>query len=122
MATKSERINEVLRGLRHGTPEVIGAAVVSSEGFIVASVIPNEVDEDLIGGMAASLLGVGERISADLMRSQMEQTYVRSPKGFIVVNSAGPDAVLVLLVSKEAKLGLIFLEVKRTLVELMKYI
>jgi hypothetical protein len=30
--------------------------------------------------------------------------------------------VLVLLVSKEAKLGLIFLEVKRTIVELMKYI
>jgi predicted regulator of Ras-like GTPase activity (Roadblock/LC7/MglB family) len=122
MATKSERISEVLRGLRQGTPEVIGAAVVSSEGFIVASVLPNEVDEDMIGGMAASLLGVSERISADLMRSQMEQTYVRSPKGYIVVNSAGPDAVLVLLVSREAKLGLIFLELKRCIVELMKYL
>jgi predicted regulator of Ras-like GTPase activity (Roadblock/LC7/MglB family) len=122
MATKSERINEVLRALRQGTPEVIGASVVSSEGFIVASVLPSEVDEDLIGGMAASLLGVGERISNDLMRSQMEQTYVRSPKGYIVVNQAGPDAVLVLLVSREAKLGLIFLELKRTIVELMKYL
>jgi uncharacterized protein len=122
MATKSERISEVLRSLRQGTPEVIGAAVVSSEGFIVASVLPNEVDEDLIGGMAASLLGVSERISSDLMRSQMEQTYVRSPKGYIVVNAAGPDAVLVLLVAREAKLGLIFLELKRTIVELMKYI
>ena len=39
MATKSERINEVLRALRQGTPEVIGASVVSSEGFIVASVL-----------------------------------------------------------------------------------
>jgi predicted regulator of Ras-like GTPase activity (Roadblock/LC7/MglB family) len=122
MATKSERINEVLRALRQGTPEVIGASVVSSEGFIVASVLPSEVDEDLIGGMAASLLGVGERISSDLMHSQMEQTYVRSPKGYIVVNQAGPDAVLVLLVSREAKLGLIFLELKRTIVELMKYL
>ncbi|MET0386328.1 MAG: roadblock/LC7 domain-containing protein [Polyangiales bacterium] len=122
MATKSERISEVLRALRQGTPEVIGASVVSSEGFIVASVLPSEVDEDLIGGMAASLLGVGERISHDLMRSQMEQTYVRSPKGYIVVNQAGPDAVLVLLVSREAKLGLIFLELKRTIVELMKYL
>ena len=122
MATKSERISEVLRGLRQGTPEVIGAAVVSSEGFIVASVLPNDVDEDLIGGMAASLLGVSERISADLLHSQMEQTYVRSPKGFIVVNAAGPDAVLVLLVSREAKLGLIFLELKRTIIELMKYL
>jgi predicted regulator of Ras-like GTPase activity (Roadblock/LC7/MglB family) len=122
MATKSERISELLRALRQGTPEVIGASVVSSEGFIVASVLPNEVDEDLIGGMSASLLGVGERISADLMHSQMEQTYVRSPKGYIVVNAAGPDAVLVLLVTREAKLGLIFLELKRTVAELMKYL
>jgi uncharacterized protein len=122
MATKSERISEVLRALRQGTPEVIGAAVVSSEGFIVASVLPNEVDEDLIGGMSAAILGVSERISADLMRSQMEQTYVRSPKGYIIVNAAGPDAVLVLLVTREAKLGLIFLELKRTIAELIKYL
>jgi hypothetical protein len=79
MPTKSERICEILRGLRHGTPEVIGAAVVSSEGFIVASVIPNEVDEDLIGGMAASLLGVGERISAD--RIQRGEAWADLPRG-----------------------------------------
>jgi predicted regulator of Ras-like GTPase activity (Roadblock/LC7/MglB family) len=118
MATKSERINDTLRGLRAGSPEVIGAAVVSTDGFIVASVVPNEIDEDVIGGMAASLLGVGERISADLMRAQMEQTYVRSPKGYIIINSVGPDASLVLLVTREAKLGLVFLELKRTIAEL----
>jgi uncharacterized protein len=122
MSTKSEKISEVLRGLRTSSPEVIGACVVSSEGFIVASVVPSEIDEDLIGGMAASLLGVGERIAADLMRSQMEQTYVRSPKGYIIVNAVGPDAALVLLVTREAKLGLIFLELKRTTAELVRHV
>src|SRR5262249_34445362 len=94
--------------------------VVSSEGFIVASVVPNEIDEDLIGGMAASLLGVGERIAVDLMRSQMEQVYVRSPKGYIVVNAIGSEASLVLLVTRYAKLGLTLLELKRTPVERAK--
>ncbi len=122
MSTKSEKISEVLRGLRTSSPEVIGACVVSTEGFIVASVVPSEIDEDLIGGMAASLLGVGERIAADLMRSQMEQVYVRSPKGYIIVNAVGPDAALVLLVTREAKLGLIFLELKRTTVELVRHV
>ena len=122
MSTKSEKITEVLRGLRTSSPEVIGACVVSSEGFIVASVVPSEIDEDLIGGMAASLLGVGERIASDLMRSQMEQTYVRSPKGYIIVNAVGPDAALVLLVTREAKLGLIFLELKRTTADLVRHI
>jgi predicted regulator of Ras-like GTPase activity (Roadblock/LC7/MglB family) len=122
MTTKSERIGEVLRSLRQGTPEIIGATLVSSDGFIVASVLPNEVDEDVIGGMAASLLGVGERISADLLGSQMEQTYVRSAKGYIVVNACGPEAMVVALVTREAKLGLIFLELKRTVSELVRWL
>jgi predicted regulator of Ras-like GTPase activity (Roadblock/LC7/MglB family) len=122
MSTKSDRISEVLRGVRASSPEVIGACAVSSEGFIIASVVPNEIDEDLIGGMAASLLGVGERIASDLMRSQMEQVYVRSPKGYIIVNAVGADASLVLLVTREAKLGLVFLELKRTVADLAKHL
>ena len=122
MTTKSERIGEVLRALRQSTPEIIGATLVSSDGFIVASVLPVEIDEDVIGGMAASLLGVGERIAADLLGSQMEQTYVRSAKGYIVVNACGSEAMVVALVSREAKLGLIFLELKRTVSELVRWL
>ena len=122
MSTKSEKINEVLRGLRLSSPEIIGSSVVSSDGFIIASVIPTEIDEDVVGGMAASLLGVGERISTDLMRAQMEQVYVRSPKGYVIVNAVGADSALVLLVTREAKLGLIFLEIKRTAAELAKHL
>lgn len=84
------------------------------------SVLPAEVDEDTIGGMAASLLGVGERISADLMRSGLDQVYVRSPKGYIIVNAINAEAVLVLLVTNAAKLGLIFLELKKSIAELAR--
>lgn len=118
MATKKEQLTEVLRGIRAGSPEVFGAAVVSSEGFIIASVVPGDVDEDLVGGMAASLLGVGERISADLMQAPMEQVFVRSPRGYIIINAIDAQASLVVLVSKEAKLGLIFLELRRSIAEL----
>jgi predicted regulator of Ras-like GTPase activity (Roadblock/LC7/MglB family) len=120
MATRSELISDSLAALRQGTPEIIGATLVSSDGFIVASVLPSGLDEDLIGGMAASLLGVGERIATDLLGSEMEQIYVRAPKGYIIVNACGAEAMLVLLVTHEAKLGLIFLELKRTVSELAR--
>ena len=120
--TLSEKINEALRTLRASTPDIIGSLVVSTEGFVVSSLLPSEVDEELVSGMAASLLGVGERISADLMRSEMEQVYVRSPKGYIILNAVTDDTVLVLLVSRDAKLGLIFLELRRVLAELAKAI
>jgi predicted regulator of Ras-like GTPase activity (Roadblock/LC7/MglB family) len=122
VATRTERIAEVLRGLRISSPEIIGAAVVSIEGFIISAIAPSEIDEELVGGMSAALLGVGERISGELMRAPMEQTYVKSEKGYVILNSIGEDAVLVLLVTKEAKLGLIFLELKRMIPELLKVI
>ena len=120
MASRTEKIAEILRGLRVSSPDVIGAAVVSLEGFIIAAVAPTEVDEELVGGMAAALLGVGERISKELMRANMEQTYVKSEKGYVILNAVGAEAVLVLLVTKEAKLGLIFLELRRMIPELAK--
>ncbi|MEZ4362620.1 MAG: roadblock/LC7 domain-containing protein [Kofleriaceae bacterium] len=106
--------------LRTSTPDILGAVVVNMEGFVIASLLPAEVDEELIGGMAASLLSVGERISADLMGSTMEQVYARSPKGYIVLNAVSAEAALVLLVTREAKLGLIFLELKRVSVDLAR--
>ena len=120
MASRTEKIAEVLRGLRVSSPDVIGAAVVSIEGFIISAVAPTEVDEELVGGMAAALLGVGERISKELMRANMEQTYVRSEKGYVILNAVGEEAVLVLLVTRDAKLGLIFLELRRVIPELAK--
>lgn len=113
--SRTEKITDALRSIRISAPEVIGAAVVSVEGFIIGAVAPSEMDEELFGGMAAALLGVGERIAGELMRSKMEQTYVKSALGYVILNAVGEDAVLVLLVTKEAKLGLVFLELRRTI-------
>jgi uncharacterized protein len=122
LSTLAKNVSEHLRGLRSSTPEIIGAVIVNMDGFVVASVVPSEVDEELIGGMAAALLGVGERIADDLMRANMEQVYVRSPKGYVIINAISNDSALVLLVSREAKLGLIFLELKRAISELSRAI
>ena len=122
MASRTEKMQDILRGLRGASPDIIGTAVVSIDGFIVASVLPAEVDEELVSGMAAAMLGVGERISSELMASTMEQVYVRSEKGYVVLNAVGADSVLVVLTSKDAKLGLVFIEVKRRCAELGKAI
>jgi uncharacterized protein len=122
MATKTEKITEILRGLRVSSPDIFGAAVVSLDGFLIAAVAPSEIDEELVAGMSAALLGTGERISSELMRSPLKQIYVKSDKGFVILNSVGAESVLVLLVSSEAKLGLIFLELKRMIPALQKVI
>jgi predicted regulator of Ras-like GTPase activity (Roadblock/LC7/MglB family) len=120
MATRTEKITEILRGLRISSPDIFGLAVVSLDGFLIAAVAPTEIDEELVAGMSAALLGVGERISGELMRAPMKQIFVKSEKGYVILNAIGEESVLVLLVSGDAKLGLIFLELRRMVPELQK--
>lgn len=115
-----ERIQDVLRSLRAVSPDIVGSAMVSTDGFIIASLLPSEVDEELVSGMAAALLGVGERIAGELMGGSMEQTYVRGKLGYVILNAVGQEALLIVLTTPDAKLGLVFLDIKRRVQELIK--
>jgi predicted regulator of Ras-like GTPase activity (Roadblock/LC7/MglB family) len=117
---RTDQIQDILRGLRTSSSEVIGAAIVSAEGFIAASLLPSEVDEEVVAGMGAALLGVAERIAKELMHADMVQTYVRSANGYIILNQVGDDAVLVVLTTEHAKLGLVFLDIKRRIPDLLR--
>lgn len=113
-----EKMTAVLKNLNGNIPEIIGGAVINIDGVIMASVMPRKIDEELIGGMASSLLGIGERISSELMNSDMDQLYINTPRGYVFVNVVADKASLIVLVADKAKLGLIFLEIKRAIQKL----
>jgi len=119
-ANRIEKIQDVLRSLRAVSPDIVGSAMVSTDGFIIASLLPAEVDEELVSGMAAALLGVGERIAGELMGGSMEQTYVRGRLGYVILHAVGQEALLIVLTTPDAKLGLVFLDVRRRVQELAK--
>ena len=63
--------------------------------------------------MSAAMLSLGERISGELGRGGLEQVYIRGDKGYVILTSIGEEAVLTALAREGAKLGLIFLEMRR---------
>jgi len=113
-----DQIQGVLRRLRTSSPEVVGVALVSGEGLITASQLPTEIDEELVARMAAALLGEAERVSKELLGAGALQTSVRSKNGYIILNQVAGNAVLVVLASEAAKLGLLFLDIRRHVSEL----
>ena len=120
--SKSEKIKDVLNRFRSISPDIFGASVITMEGFMVASVTLSEIDEGLVGGLTAAMLGVGERIASEMMNSRMSQIYVKSDNGYIICNSINEETVLVSLVNSDAYLGLIFLEIRRILPDLASLI
>lgn len=122
MASKADKIKDVLNRYRSISTDIFGASVITMDGFMVSSVTLSEIDEGLVGGITAALLGVGERIAKEMMNSKMTQIFVKSEKGYIICNNISDETVLVSLVNAEAKLGLIFLEIRRVLPELVNLI
>jgi uncharacterized protein len=120
MAGKIDKIIEVLKDLETATSDIEASAVVSDDGFIIASVLPQDIDEDRVGAMSATMLSLGERASKELNKGDLEQTFVKGKDGYIIMSFVGTSAVLTVITSKDAKLGLVFLEMKRTTEELLK--
>ena len=120
MASKIDKIVEVLKDLESATSDIEASAVVSDDGFIIASVLPQNIDEDRVGAMSAAMLALGERAAGELNRGELEQTFVKGKTGYVILSSVGEAAVLTTIASEKAKLGLVFLEMKRTAEELLK--
>ena len=84
--------------------------------------LPANVEEDRVSAMSAAMLSLGERIASELGRGGLEQVYIKGNAGFIVLSSVGSEAVLTTLARQEAKLGLIFLEMRRAAEDLVKLV
>ena len=113
MASRTELMINRLKDLQGSTPDIEASAVVSVDGLIMASSLPADVEEDRVSAMSAAMLSLGERIASELGRGMLDQVFIRGSKGYVVLMSVGEDAVLTALARSEAKLGLIFLDMKR---------
>jgi uncharacterized protein len=111
-----------LRNMQAASPDIEASAVVSVDGLIMASALPAEVEEDRVSAMSAAMLSLGERISAELGRGALEQVYIRGGKGYVILTAVGEEAVLTALAREQAKLGLIFLEMRRAAEDLARLV
>lgn len=103
-------------------PDIEAAAVVSLDGLIMASALPENFSQDRVAAMSAAMLSLGEQISKELARGTLEQLYTKGVDGYVVLLAVGSEAVLTTLIKPEAKLGVLFLELRRTADDLLSII
>jgi len=111
-----------LRELQASSPDIEASAIVTVDGLPIASALPQGVEEDRVSAMSAAMLSLGERIANELGRGSLEQVYIKGRSGYVVLMSVGKEAVLTALTREQAKLGLIFLDMRRATEDLAKLI
>ena len=116
--SRTDRLTGSLRNLQAGANDIEASAIVSVDGLIIASALPAGSEEDRVSAMSAAMLSLGERIAIELGRGALDQVYVKGDRGYVILSSVGEEAVLTVLARPNAKLGLVFLEMRRATEEL----
>ena len=116
-------LEDKLRELIEAIEGIIGTVIVSVEGFVVAAYPMVEPDGSYatietsqtsqVAAMAAALIALGEQTLARLAKGQIERLLIEGETGAIVVYPINENAALAVMVSKNAKMGLVLLATSR---------
>lgn len=117
-----DNFNTILDDLNSSSADIEASAIISTDGLIMASRLHHSMDEDRMGAMSAAMLSLGDRTAKELERGELNQVLVKGEKGYVLMAYAGKDAVVTVLAKPNAKLGLIFLDVKRAAQEIEKLV
>ena len=110
---RSDLLSSILSDLNGSSADIEASSVISTDGLMMAAMLPAGMDEDRVGAMGAAMLSLGDRTAQELARGTLEQVLIKGDNGYVLMTYAGNEAVLAVLAKPSARLGLIFLDVKR---------
>ncbi len=118
MVAQIGAVENRLHQLQVMNPELEAVAVVGVEGLSIASSAPG--DETQLSSMSAAMVGLGERIAVELGRGKLDHIYIHGDLGCVLLMSINIEAVLTAVVSEDAKLGMVLLDMKRAVDDLAR--
>ena len=111
--SKIDTVIKILEELEDKVSDIIGTAVIRTNGLVIASALPSESNERMIAAMSAALLGTSKRSAENLFDANFKSLNLELDKGNMFLIEAG-RVILVAITKKEPNVGLITLEMEDT--------
>ena len=108
-------LEELLNGFTR-VRGVSSALIVGQDGLVLQSVTApgaEESDADVLGAMASSGLVPAQEIGGETGRGRLLQGIYEFEKGVVVVEPIGQNAILVVVTTAAANLGLLRLQARK---------
>lgn len=114
MVTSSKEIRRILKDLQASTPDIEASALVSTDGAIIASELPPEIEEAKISAVTIAMVFLGEKSTKNLAGGELKQMHVKGDNGHILLTAVGKKVMLIGKVRENAKMRSVFLNLKKT--------
>lgn len=115
----ADKLKEFFSGLRKEVPDIMGLALVSSDGRIIDHDWQSQdMEPDKIGAIASTLLGFGKKTIEILSTGKFLQVLLQSTDATIGVYSAGPRLVLIVSMKQSGNVGILNLQSRKKAAEI----
>lgn len=116
---KVEEVVNLLKNLESKVSDIVGSAVIRTNGLIIASALPDKSNERMIAAMSAALLGTSKRAAEALFQGKFSSLNLEMNKGNMFLISAG-RVILAAITKSEPNVGLVTLEMEDLSKEISK--
>ncbi len=110
--TTKQMLEKVLNDLKKAG-DIDGSAIITRDGLLIASDVDSSIHAETFAAMSATMLGAAETATSELKKGAPDRVIVESKDGKIIAGGAGEKALLVVMTSTEAGLGLILVEMNK---------
>ncbi len=110
MASKSEQLKQILEELVRNSSDIVGAAIVDSDGLLLASQFTGTIDGNRVAAVSAGLISLSTRSAQQLNQGAVKQTLIQAENGNIIAIRASDNASFVALLPVGVNLGMAFME------------
>ncbi len=114
----SKKLRSILKHFSSKSDMIEASAVITSDGLIKAELLGGEIEPERFGAMCASLLSLSKRAAKDTSRGELKLVLIEGTSGSMLVVQIGQRGVLALATKPKAKLGMIFVEARKTAQEI----
>lgn len=110
MASKSEQLKQILQDLVTNSMDIVGAAIVDSDGLLLASQFSDGIDGNRVAAVSAGLVSLSTRSAQQLNQGAVKQTLIQADNGNIIAIRATDNTSFVALMPVGVNLGMAFME------------
>jgi predicted regulator of Ras-like GTPase activity (Roadblock/LC7/MglB family) len=118
---RGKALESLLDRLVHASVDVEGAVLVSREGLVIATAWSSEeqelalqdLDDSDIGAVACRAFAQSGQATAMLEQGELDRMILANSQGNVIITRAGQEALCVLLLHPEAKLGVASVQAMR---------
>ncbi len=109
--TKKEKLDQILTKFMQ-VGQIKACGVVSTEGLLITSRMPPEMNERIVGALCSTIIASAETASSQMGTGEVSEVTVRTQQGTLLLKPAGKKALVIALAEVEAQIGLITVEIE----------